>query len=102
MNINPFLMQFFLLVLPLIMRESMIEWIFCFTILRSTFVCVCVVTKKCNIITVYVCVCSFYLIDKVQHDDTLSGGVVVCCFCFRKCEVRGEQKKIKTMKNVFN
>lgn len=56
MNINPFLMQFFLLVLPLIMRESMIEWIFCFTILRSTFVCVCVVTKKCNIITVYVCV----------------------------------------------
>lgn len=69
MNIIPFLMQFCLL---LIMRESMIEWIF------SLLVCallLCVSLQKSAILSPCMCVyvCSCYLIDKFQHDYTISG-----------------------------
>lgn len=54
------------------MRESMIEWIFSLVFLRTTFVCVSL--QKSAILSPCMCVYVCSLIDKFQHDDTISGG----------------------------
>lgn len=95
MNINPFLMQFFFALIT--SNYAWIhDWVDFFSLLFcALLLCVCRYKKVQYYHRVCMCVCS--LIDKFQHDDTISGGGRVLLL-LKKCEVRGERKKIKQWK----